>query len=126
MTMEEDLVVLVVEDEPLVRMYAVDVLEDAGLTVVEAATADEALGILEERTDIAILFTDVKMPGSLDGFGLARVVHERWPKIMILITSGHFRPDENRVVAPGSFIPKPYPPAKVVATIRDLADRARA
>ena len=122
--MEDNLVVLVVEDEPLVRMYAVDVLEDAGLVVVEAGTADEALGILENRQDVSILFTDVKMPGSLDGFGLAQIVNERWPEIMILITSGHFRPEEDRI-ATGTFIPKPYPPGKVVATIRDLAHRAR-
>ena len=120
---EEEVIVLVVEDEPLVRMYAVDVLEDAGLSVVEAADADAALAVLEQRSDIAVLFTDVRMPGALDGFALARIVNERWPGIMILITSGHFRPDHDDVAAPGTFIPKPYPPAKVVSAIRSLAGR---
>ena len=120
---DEDVVVLVVEDEPLVRMYAVDVLEDAGLVAIEAADADAALAVLKARSDIAVLFTDVRMPGTLDGFALARIVSERWPRIMILITSGHFRPEEQ--IATGTFIPKPYPPAKVVSLIRGLALRDR-
>jgi CheY-like chemotaxis protein len=81
-------VVLLVEDEPLVRMLGVDVLEDAGFTVVEAANASEALRALETRTDVRVLFTDVNMPGELDGLELARVVHQRWPDIRLLIASG--------------------------------------
>jgi CheY-like chemotaxis protein len=70
-------VVLVVEDEMLLRMRAVDMVEDAGFTSVEAVSADEAVAILESRSDIALLFTDIQMPGSMDGLGLARAVHER-------------------------------------------------
>ena len=71
--------VLVVEDEMVLRMRAVDIVEDAGFTAVEAVNADEALAILEARSDIALLFSDIQMPGSMDGLTLAHAVHERWP-----------------------------------------------
>jgi CheY-like chemotaxis protein len=74
-------VVLIVEDEMLLRMRAVDMVEDAGFTSVEAVDADQAVAILESRSDIALLFTDIQMPGSMDGIKLAHVVRERWPPI---------------------------------------------
>jgi CheY-like chemotaxis protein len=73
--------VLVVEDEMVLRMRAVDIVEDAGFTAVEAVNAAEALSILESRSDISLLFSDIQMPGSMDGLKLAHAVHDRWPSI---------------------------------------------
>jgi len=80
-------VVLVVEDEMLLRMRAVDMVEDAGYTSVEAVDADEAVAILESRSDIALMFTDIQMPGSMSGLELALAVHGRWPRIKIILAS---------------------------------------
>src|SRR3954463_16560588 len=85
-------VVLVVEDEMLLRMRAVDMVEDAGFTSIEAVDADEAVAILESRSDIALVFTDIQMPGSMDGLKLAHVVHARWPPIRIILVSGQLKP----------------------------------
>jgi CheY-like chemotaxis protein len=100
--------VLVVEDEHLVRMMAVDMLEDVGLTVIEAADAGEAWAILENRNDVTVLFTDIEMPGSMNGFALASRVAERWPHIRLVLTSGRCRPAPHNVPDHGKFVPKPY------------------
>jgi two-component system, response regulator PdtaR len=100
--------VLVVEDEDLVRMMASDMLEDAGFTVIEAAYADEAGDILESRADIGVRFTDIEMPGSMSGFAFAAQVAERWPHIRLVITSGRCRPAPRDVPDHGMFVPKPY------------------
>lgn len=113
-------VVLLVEDEPLVRMFGADVLEEAGFEVLEAVDGDAALAVLETRPDIAVLFTDVKMPGSLDGLGLARLVHARRPDIKLLIASGHVRLDAGEIPDQGRFLPKPYGADAIVREIRDL------
>src|SRR5258708_24215977 len=83
--------VLVVEDDMLLRMRAVDMVEDAGYISVEAVDADQAVTILESRSDIALLFTDIQMPGSMDGLGLAHSVHARWPPIKIILVSGQLK-----------------------------------
>src|ERR1700733_7544 len=83
--------VLVVEDEVMLRMRAVDIVEDAGFTPIEAVNADDALAILESRSDIEMLFTDIQMPGSIDGLKLAYAVHERWPLIKIILVSGQLK-----------------------------------
>src|SRR6201985_4029864 len=83
--------VLVVEDEMILRMRAVDIVEDAGFCPVEAVNADEAISILESRLDISLLFTQIQMPGSIDGLKLAHAVHERWPSIKIILVSGQMR-----------------------------------
>ena len=106
--------VLIVEDEDLVRIMAVDMLEDAGFTVIEAANADEAWAILESRNDIGMLFTDIEMPGSMNGFVLAGRVAERWPHIRLVITSGRCRPASREVPDHGKFVPKPYQADQVV------------
>src|SRR6195256_59668 len=82
-------VVLIVEDELLLRMNAVEMIEAAGFEAVEAANADQAINILESRRDITVVFTDIQMPGSMDGLKLARAVRGRWPPIKIMVTSGH-------------------------------------
>ena len=83
--------VLVVEDEMVLRMRAVDIVEDAGFTAVQAVNADEALSILESRSDISLLFSDIQMPGSMDGLKLAHAVHDRWPSIKIILVSGQVK-----------------------------------
>jgi CheY-like chemotaxis protein len=89
-------VVLVVEDKMMLRMRAVDLVEDAGYTSVEAVDADEAVAILESRSDIALMFTDIQMPGGMDGLKLAHAVHERWPPIKIIVVSGQLKLPEHR------------------------------
>ena len=86
--------VLIVEDEMMLRMRAVDIVEDAGFNPVEAVNADEALAILESRSDISLLFTDIQMPGSMDGLKLAHAVHDRWPAIKIILVSGQVNPSD--------------------------------
>jgi CheY-like chemotaxis protein len=100
--------ILIVEDEMIVRLIGSDMLTDAGYEVVEAATADEALRILDRHGEVEVLFTDIRMPGSMDGLQLARVVHERWPATKILITSGDTFPPPSAIADNGRFIPKPY------------------
>ena len=87
--------VLVVEDEMILRMRAVDIVEDAGFNPVEAVNADQAISILESRSDISVLFTDIQMPGSIDGLKLAHAVHDRWPSIKIILVSGQVKPSES-------------------------------
>src|SRR6202035_2466812 len=86
--------VLIVEDEMVLRMRAVDIVEDAGFNAVEAVNADEAFSILESRSDISLLFTDIQMPGSMDGLKLAHAVHDRWPAIKIILVSGRVKPSD--------------------------------
>jgi CheY-like chemotaxis protein len=112
--------VLVVEDEPFVRMIATEGLEDAGFEVIEAASADDALRILSSRDDVGVLFTDVNMPGSCDGVELARLVHERWPALRIVITSGRDRPDAGEIPDDGRFVAKPYRTDEVAGVIEEL------
>jgi CheY-like chemotaxis protein len=118
--MSEKTVILVVEDEAIIRMGAVQMLEDAGFEVVEASNAHDAVGILENRNDVRAVFTDINMPGSLDGLRLARIIRDRWPPIHLLVTSGLLSPNDNDLPPGGRFIRKPYDPAQVIAMIRDL------
>jgi CheY-like chemotaxis protein len=117
-------VVLVVEDEMLLRMRAVDMVEDAGFTSVEAVDADEAVAILESRSDIALLFTDIQMPGSMDGLGLAHAVHERWPPIKIILVSGQLKPAIIDIPANSRFFGKPLKAGEMIAEIQDMIGRA--
>ena len=100
-------VVLVVEDELILRMRAVDIVEDAGFTPIEAVNADEAIKILEGRADIAVLFTDIQMPGSMDGLRLAHFVHSRWPHIKIILVSGQIAVTNDDKPEDSKFFPKP-------------------
>ncbi|HEY8381996.1 MAG TPA: response regulator [Microvirga sp.] len=118
--------VLIAEDEPIIRMLAADILEDDGFEVLEAATARAALAILEKRNgDVAALFTDVDMPGDMNGLELAGIVYSRWPHIAILVTSGVVR---SLGVLPGSgvFLGKPYASTAPVRIIRELIQRIEA
>lgn len=100
--------VLLVEDEPLIRMHGMDILEDAGFRVLEAADADEAIVILEGDDAIHLLLSDVDMPGTMDGLQLVRLVHERWPDIGLLVTSGNHRLLDGDVPGSGRFFRKPW------------------
>ena len=113
-------VVLIVEDEALLRMDAVDMIAAAGFEVVEAANADEAIDILEARPDIAVVFTDIQMPGSMDGLKLARAVRGRWPPIKIVATSGLVNVRETDLPEGGRFLPKPYSPTQVAGMLREM------
>ncbi|MBO9132528.1 response regulator [Rhizobium sp. B230/85] len=116
-------IVLVVEDEPLLRMMAADLVERAGFEVIEATDADEAVHILETRTDIRIVFTDIDMPGSMNGMLLAAAIRDRWPPIDIIITSGHATAEEVIMPARSIFFSKPYDTTKLTATLHALAAR---
>lgn len=116
--------VLVVDDEPLIRMDAVGMLEDAGFRVLEAANADEAIDILQTTTDIWAIFTDVDMPGSMDGLRLAHAVRDRWPPVHIFVISGHRIVDATDLPAGGRFFSKPYDHVAVVAAFRELQNAA--
>ncbi|TWF49510.1 response regulator [Neorhizobium alkalisoli] len=111
--------VLVVEDEPLVRMLAVDVVEEAGFEAVEASNADEALELLESMPDIRLIFTDIDMPGSMDGLRLAATVRDRWPPVRIIVVSGKQRPSAAEL-PDGIFFPKPYDVGKVCRTMQGM------
>jgi two-component system, response regulator PdtaR len=100
--------VLVVEDDPLLRLDAMDLVEETGLMAVEAVDADHAMTILETDPDIRVLFTDVDMPGSMDGLRLAHLVHRRWPPMAIVVTSGHLCVDGRTLPENGLFFAKPY------------------
>jgi CheY-like chemotaxis protein len=113
-------VVLIVEDEFLLRLDAANMIEAAGFEVVEAANADEAIEILEARRDITVVFTDIQMPGSMDGLKLARAVRGRWPPIKIVATSGHLNVGETDLPEGGRFLPKPYSSGQVTGVLREL------
>src|ERR1700726_191755 len=117
-------VVLVVEDEMLLRMRAIDMVEDAGYTSVEAVDADEAVAILESRSDIALLFTDIQMPGSMDGLGLARSVHDRWPPIKIILVSGQVKPTSLDIPPDSRFFGKPLEDEAMIAQLRSMIGHA--
>src|SRR5665213_3429044 len=117
-------VVLIVEDEFLLRMDAVGIIAAAGFETVEAANADEAIDILETRGDITVVFTDIQMPGSMDGLKLARAVRGRWPPIKIVATSGHVHVSETDLPEGGRFLPKPYSPVEVTGMLRELTGAA--
>ena len=96
-------------------------MEEAGFEVIEAANADEAIAILESRRDIRVVFTDIHMPGSMDGLRLAHAVRDRWPPIEIIVTSGRERVGACDLPAGGRFFAKPYDPGVIRDTLRAWA-----
>jgi CheY-like chemotaxis protein len=105
----DDVTVLLVEDEALVRELQAEVLSDAGYHVVEAGTPTWPSACLKPNPErIHVLFTDVDMPGSMDGIRLAQVAHERWPHLKLLVTSGKIRPADRDLPDHGRFLPKPH------------------
>ena len=112
--------VLIVEDEMILRMRAVDLVEDAGFCPVEAVNADEAMSILESRSDISLLFTDIQMPGSIDGLKLAHAVHERWPSIKIILVSGQVKPSDAERPENSRFFGKPLGVEQMIAELQAM------
>jgi len=112
--------VLVVEDESLIRMDIVDCLEEAGFLIAEASNADEAINILQSRADIRLVFTDIHMPGSMDGLKLAAFVRKRWHPIKIIVTSGHTEVAEDEVPFGARFFRKPYNRPEVAQAVREM------
>jgi two-component system, response regulator PdtaR len=123
MSEAEQPLVLVVEDEELLRLHAANLLEDHGYRVIEAANAAAALKVLETRNDVRLLFTDIQMPGRIDGMDLARQVHARWPNVLLLITSGQILPTRAEIPDDGRFVAKPYRSYELLAHVDDLAGR---
>ena len=113
-------VILVVEDEALVRLSAIGMFEDAGFRMIEAGNSDEALELLETDCDVQLLFTDVNMPGTIDGLALARQVHDRWPHIGIMVASAKPMLQPHELPAGSRFEQKPYSPDTVVRHAREL------
>jgi CheY-like chemotaxis protein len=112
--------VLVVEDDEILRMCTANVVADAGFMTVEAANADEAIAILEGRSDIALVFTDIQMPGSMDGLELARTVHDRWPAIKIILVSGRVELSERDRPAKSRFFQKPFAVKQMIEGLQDM------
>ena len=118
-------VVLVVEDEPLLRELTVEFVEEAGFVALEAGDADEAVALLQARSDIAVLFTDINMPGSMDGLRLAHTVRERWPSIRILVASGRVRLKQSDLPQTSVFLEKPYRGETMIAQLRLMVEPTR-
>lgn len=119
--MQHKPVVLVVEDEPLLLLDACDVVREAGFEPVRASNADEAIRILESRSDIRIVFTDVDMPGSMDGIKLAAAVRGRWPPIQFIVVSGFRNVALSELPAHSCFLGKPYESQKIIDALNKLA-----
>ncbi len=104
----------------MLRMRSVDIVEDAGYTPVEAVDADEALRILQSRSDIALLFTDIQMPGSMDGLQLAHAVYDRWPQLKIILVSGQLKLSSAEIPRDSRFFAKPLASAQMITEMQDM------
>ena len=112
--------VLIVEDEFLIREMLKEELEDAGYRVISVSNADQAIRVLEQREDVHLVFTDINMPGSMDGLRLASCVRDRWPPVHIIVTTGRAKPQ--RLPPNALFIAKPYLGRNVVAAMQTFAN----
>lgn len=117
--------ILVVEDESLVRLMAVEMLEDAGFRVFEAHNGESALRILAEHVDLSALFTDVELANGINGFHLARIFHDTRPEMPIIVVSGQFTAKDGDLPKGSRFIGKPYEPDAVTAALREMIDSAK-
>ncbi len=113
-------VVLVVEDEPIIRLNAIEMVEGADFEALEAGNAAEALNILERRQDICVVFTDIEMPGGIDGIALATTIRSRWPSIELILTSGRLNTPLRHIPTRGLFFAKPYDERAVVSAMREF------
>lgn len=117
--------VLVVEDEPIIRMDAVAMIEDAGFRTFEAKSADDGITLLMRHPEIGILFTDIDMPGSMDGLGLTHFVHKSWPTTKIIVASGAVDSVKTALPDGAQFFPKPYPMQQIVGALLEMASAAQ-
>lgn len=111
---------LVVDDDAMLRLHAVDLVQAAGFAALEASSAAEAIEILHARQDIRIVFADVQMPGTMNGLALAKAVRERWPPVEIILTSGRIRPSADQMPERGVFLAKPYAPRELERALRSF------
>ena len=116
-------VVLLVEDEPLVRLTQVDILKESEFWVVEAQDADEAFELLKTRPEIDAILTDVNMPGSMDGFEFARLVRQGWPEVAVLVISGKPGPGPGALPPTAMFLHKPIMPDDLIAALQEVMAR---
>ena len=114
--------VLIVEDEALVRIVAATMLQDAGFDTLEADTAEDALHMLEKDHDVSVLFSDIQLAGKMDGLALARTVHDRWPDIGLVLTSGGVNIRMDQIPDDGDFLPKPYDADEMVDAVREQSE----
>lgn len=112
--------ILVVEDETFIRMDVVETLSAAGFETLEATNADEAIQMLENHREIRLVFTDIDMPGMMNGLKLAAAVRDRWPPVKIIATSGHFKLQDGDLPADARFFPKPYEATQIIDAVREL------
>ena len=110
--------VLVVDDEPILRLFACEALKDAGYEVVGASSADEAIALLRRGTPFGAVLTDIEMPGNLDGLELAWNIQAHWPEITVIITSGRKLPRADEIPRAASFLPKPFSAERLLDTMR--------
>lgn len=111
-------VILIVEDEALIRMGAAALVEDLGFQFFEASSADEAIALLEQQPQITIVFTDIHMAGSMDGLELVAYARNRWPPLKFIIVSGNHAATAIQLPEGASFFPKPYDVATIGDAIR--------
>ena len=116
--------VLVVEDELLLRTHAVALIEEAGFDTLEAGSAKEAIALLETDERIRIVFTDINLPNGMDGLRLAAAIRERWPPVELVLTSGRLRVSAEDIPARGRFLSKPYSPQQLIDTLESFAAKA--
>jgi CheY-like chemotaxis protein len=115
---ENTRLILVVEDEALVRVCTAALLEDAGCQVIEAGDAEEALRAFEANDQVTTLFTDINMPGPINGLSLAHRIFRMRPRVQLILTSGRGSPSDDEMPAGGHFLPKPYDCHQLTALIR--------
>lgn len=113
-------IILVVEDQPIIRMGAVALVTEAGFEALEAGNAEEAIKILESRTDIKLVFTDVDMPGTMDGLKLTHYIRNRWPPVKLLVASGKTILEESQFPIGARFFSKPYSDQTIIEAITAL------
>jgi CheY-like chemotaxis protein len=120
-------VILVVEDDPIIRMGALELVAEAGFAAIEAGNADEAIRILEARSDIHLVFTDVGMPGTMDGIKLTHYIRRHWPLVKLIVASGKAIVEQSHLPTGARFFPKPYSETTIVgamiAMLSDANDR---
>jgi CheY-like chemotaxis protein len=113
-------VVLVVEDHPLVRMAVLDVLIEVGFRAAGASSAGEAIGMLEARPDIRLVFTDAEMPGAMDGLELAHYIRNQWPPVKLIVVSGKIEIPPEKLPRGAQFFRKPYRETSIVEAMTGM------
>jgi DNA-binding NtrC family response regulator len=110
-------VVLVIDDDPVIRMFVCEILNERGFEVLAASSADEGLGILQNRPDVRAVLTDIVMPGTLDGLGLVSEIRRRWPRLGVIIASGRMPAIAAANATETVFLEKPFDEAGLAAAL---------